>query len=103
MAAPIKDRGGQVLAVLVGITALDAPGFLAFNPQDHVGEKGGFLLISPRDRQFLTSTNPDMVLKPTPADGVNLRHDRAMQAGGQRFFIASAASSGKESPQAVGS
>lgn len=79
MAAPIKDRRGKVLAVLVGITALDAPGFLAFNPQDHTGEKGGFLLISPRDRQFLASTDPVMVLKPTPADGINLLHDRAMQ------------------------
>lgn len=78
MAAPIKDPGGQVVAVLVGITALDAPGFLSFAPQDRIGEMGGFLLVSPRDRVFVASTDPGMVLKPTPADGINPLHDRAM-------------------------
>jgi diguanylate cyclase (GGDEF)-like protein len=79
MAAPVRDASGQVRAVLAGITALDAPGFLSFNPQDRIGELGGFLLISPRDHLFIASTNPGMVLRPTPAAGVNLLHDRAMQ------------------------
>jgi HAMP domain-containing protein len=68
-----------VVAVLAGITALDAPGFLSFAPQDRIGEMGGFLLVSPRDRMFVAATDPGMVLKPTPADGVNPLHDRAMQ------------------------
>lgn len=79
MAAPIKDATGTVRAVLVGITALDAAGFLSFDPQDRIGEQGGFLLISPRDRVFVASTNPGMVLTPTPPDGVNPLHDRAMK------------------------
>lgn len=79
MAAPIKGADGQVVAVLAGITALDAPGFLSFAPQDRIGEMGGFLLISPRDRLFVAATDPGMVLKPAPADGVNPLHDRAMQ------------------------
>ena len=79
MAAPVRDASGQVRAVLAGITALDAPGFLSFSPQDRIGELGGFLLISPRDHLFVASTHSGMVLKPTPSVGVNLLHDRAMQ------------------------
>jgi len=79
MAAPVKNRRGDVVAILVGITPLDTPGFLSFNALDHTGEKGGFLLISPRDSQFVASTNADMLLKPTPPSGVNPLHDRAMQ------------------------
>jgi len=79
MAAPVKNMRGDVVAILVGITPLNTPGFLAFNAMDHTGEKGSFLLISPRDDQFLASTNPDMILRPTPPSGVNPLHDRAMR------------------------
>lgn len=78
MAVPIKDATGRVRAVLAGITALNAPGFLSLAQQSHIGESGGFLLISPRDRLFVASNKPEMVLKPTPPEGVNPLHDRAM-------------------------
>ena len=78
MAAPIKDAQGRVRGVLAGITALNAPNFLSFSPQSRIGETGGFLVVSPRDSLFVASTKPEMVLKPTPAPGVNLLHDRAM-------------------------
>ncbi len=76
---PLKDAAGTPRALMVGMTALDAPGFLSFADQDRIGKRGGFLLISPRDKLFIASTVPGMVLKPTPAPGVNLQHDRAMQ------------------------
>ncbi|QTN28426.1 GGDEF domain-containing protein [Rhodoferax sp. AJA081-3] len=79
MATPVKDATGTTRAVLVGVTALSAPGFLSFTDQDRIGRLGGFLLISPRDQLFIASTKPEMVLKPTPKPGVNLLHDRAMQ------------------------
>lgn len=79
MAVPVKDGSGQTRAVLMGVTALTAPGFLSFTDQDRIGKQGGFLLISPRDKLFIASTLPGMVLKPTPQTGVNLLHDRAMQ------------------------
>jgi len=79
MAVPVKDASGTVRAVLMGVTALATPGFLSFTDQDRIGKQGGFLLISPRDKLFIASTLPGMVLKPTPAPGVNLLHDRAMQ------------------------
>lgn len=79
IAAPVKDASGKVRAVLLGVTALATPGFLSFTDQDRIGKQGGFLLISPRDKLFIASTMPGMVLKPTPEPGVNLLHDRAMQ------------------------
>lgn len=78
MSAQVKDASGKVRAVLMGVTALAAPGFLSFTDQDRIGKQGGFLLISPRDKQFIASTVPGMVLKPTPQTGANLLHDRAM-------------------------
>ncbi len=78
MAAPIKDRAGRVVGVLIGIAALDAPDFL--NPLQHRTDKtsGGFLLVSPQDQLFVAASDPSMVLQPTPSPGVNLLHDRAM-------------------------
>ncbi|HSV50799.1 MAG TPA: diguanylate cyclase [Burkholderiaceae bacterium] len=78
MAVPIKDASGQVRGVLAGITTLAAPDFLHLPQQSRIGVTGGFLLISPRDKLFVASTKPEMVLKPTPPEGANLLHDRAM-------------------------
>lgn len=78
MAAPIKDAKGQLLGVLAGMTALNAPGFLDLLQNNRVGESGGFLLISPRDRIFVTASDPAMALRPTPAPGINRLHDQAM-------------------------
>lgn len=79
IAAPIKNAQGKVQAVLVGVTALAAPGFLDSLLKTRIGAAtGGFLLISPRDHLFVASSQPDMVLKPVPPPGVNALHDRAM-------------------------
>ncbi|MBX9905073.1 MAG: diguanylate cyclase [Burkholderiales bacterium] len=79
VAAPVKNGKGEVLGVLVGVTALAAQGFLNSLLKTRIGETtGGFLLISPRDQLFVASSQPEMVLKPTPPPGVNVLHDRAM-------------------------
>lgn len=79
IAVPIKNEKSEVKAVLVGVTALAAPGFLNSLLQSRIGgTTGGFLLISPRDKLFIASSQPEMVLKPTPPAGVNALHDRAM-------------------------
>lgn len=78
MSASLKDRSGKVRAVLLGATAIAAPGFLDRLQQGRLGEHGGYLLISPRDKLFVTASDPRMILKPTPPVGVNLLHDRAM-------------------------
>ncbi|MDP2398625.1 MAG: diguanylate cyclase [Burkholderiales bacterium] len=79
ISAPLRDHKGEVRGVLSGISALAEPGFLNSLLQSRIGETtGGFLLISSRDQLFVASSWPEMVLKPTPAPGVNLLHDRAM-------------------------
>jgi diguanylate cyclase (GGDEF)-like protein len=82
MATPIMDSSGKVRAVLAGITATAAPGFFDLLQQIHIGETGGFLLISPREQIFVAATKPELILKPTAPPGVNLLHDRAL--GGWR-------------------
>jgi diguanylate cyclase len=77
MAAPVRDAGGRVLAVLAGVAALDAPGFLD-RLQDGQGGAGSFLLISPLDKLFVGASESGMVLQPIPPPGANLLHDRAM-------------------------
>lgn len=79
MMAPVKDSSGNVRAVLIGSTALAAPGFLNLLQQGRIGTSGGFLLISPKDKLFVAASDPAMVLQPTPPAGVNTLHDRAME------------------------
>ena len=79
MGMPLKDKEGVVQAVLVGISALDSPGFLGHIFNGKIGNSGGYLLISPEDGLFVAAGDPDLVLKKTPPVGVNLLHDRAMQ------------------------
>ena len=79
MGMPLKDKNGDVQAVLVGISALDSSGFLGPVFNGKIGHSGGYLLISPQDGLFVAAGDPDLVLKKTPPVGVNLLHDRAMQ------------------------
>lgn len=79
ISVPMRDARGKVVAVFAGVTPLSDPGFLDLLLQSRIGTaSGGLLLISPRDRLFVASSQPDMVLKPTPPLGVNPLHDRAM-------------------------
>jgi diguanylate cyclase (GGDEF)-like protein len=78
MAVPVRDAAKRVVAVLAGVAGLNTPGFLDGLQQSRLGASGGFLLISPADKLFVSASDPAMVLKPTPAPGVNLLHDRAM-------------------------
>lgn len=77
-AAPVRDAAGNTLMVLAGVALLNTPGFLELMQETKLGTSGGFLLISPADKLFVASSDPSMVLKPTPPPGVNLLHDRAM-------------------------
>ncbi len=78
MAAPILGRDGRAVAVLAGVTALAAPGFLDLLQRTRIGETGGFLLISPRDNVFVAATDRSKTLAPLPRPGLNPLHDRAM-------------------------
>ena len=79
MAIPLKDSVGKVRAVLVGVTALDAPGFLDGLQKTRVGTTGGLELVSPGDRLFIAASDMNIALKPVAEEGVLKLHDQAMQ------------------------
>ncbi|AXE36731.1 diguanylate cyclase domain-containing protein [Chromobacterium phragmitis] len=78
MSAPIR-AGGDVQAVLVGVTAIAAPGFLDLLLQSRIGDhRNSFQLVSPRDRQIIAASQSELTLQPVPAPGQDALHDRAM-------------------------
>lgn len=79
MAMPLRDRAGKVCAVLIGISALNSPNFIDTLYTSRVGEKGGLVLVSPRDKLFIGASDADITLQPTPQEGLHPQHDRAMQ------------------------
>jgi len=77
--APITNAAGQPIAALVGLTYLSDADFLGnLLHSQGPSSQGGFLLISPQDKLFISSSQSNMVLKPTPPPGVNPLHDQAM-------------------------
>lgn len=78
IAVQVRDADGTVHGTLIGLEALAAPAMFDALLHGRLGTAGGFLLISPRDAMFVAASDPAMVLKPTPAAGVNSLHDRAM-------------------------
>ncbi|MEB0226037.1 sensor domain-containing diguanylate cyclase [Pseudomonas sp. 10S4] len=79
MSAPIKDAGGEVQAVLVGVTALGASGLLDSLLQSRVGDAASdFLLVFPDSKLFVDTSTLNVQLKPTSSPGINALHDRAM-------------------------
>lgn len=78
MAAPLRNSAGDVAGVLIGTANLSGDGLIEHLAHGRVGQTGGILLVSPRDRLFIASTDPTMSLRPTPPVGVNPLHDRAM-------------------------
>lgn len=78
MAVPLRDHAGKVIAVLMGGTALNQPNFMDSLQQTQIGETGGLLLISPKDKLFVGASDASMIFKPTPVEGVNALHDKAM-------------------------
>lgn len=79
MMVRIPGQKGRPATLLIGLTFLSDPDFLGNLMSSRIGQSsGGFLLISPQERLFIAASHPSMVLKPTPPEGVNLLHDKAM-------------------------
>ncbi|MBA8735019.1 Signal transduction histidine kinase regulating C4-dicarboxylate transport system [Chromobacterium violaceum] len=99
MSAPIRI-GGEVPAVLVGVTAISAPGFLDLLQQSRIGDhRDSFLLVSPRDRQIIAASQSELTLQSTPAPGQNPLYDQAM--AGYRGAAVAATPQGEEEVRAV--
>jgi diguanylate cyclase len=79
MAVPVRNASGKIVAVLVGVTAFDASGFLESLQNIHTGIEGGLVLVSPRDKIFLAASDMNLALKPTPSEGLHPQYDQATQ------------------------
>jgi len=102
IAVAIQDGPQHLAGTLVGMTTLDAPGFLDLLQQARIGNgHGGFLLVAPQQRILLASSEADVALKPVPAIGSNLILDRAM--AGFRGTDMSRDNLGKEDIAAIAS
>jgi diguanylate cyclase (GGDEF)-like protein/PAS domain S-box-containing protein len=76
IAVPVKDRDGRLLAVLAGITSLDATNFLDLVAGQRLGRTSDFQVIAPRDGVIVTGSVPEQELKPLPAPGEDKLLDR---------------------------
>jgi PAS domain S-box-containing protein len=79
MAVPIRDKHGKVIGALAGVTNLDSPNFLDRFTENRYGKTGGYLLIAPQHKLFVSATDRSRVMQPIPASGINPMHDRFMQ------------------------
>ena len=78
VSVPIKDSNGKVIGVLAGVVDLGKRTFLDNITEHRYGNTGGYLLIAPQHKLFVTATDKSRVMKPLPAPGMNRMHDRYM-------------------------
>ena len=76
MTAPIQDAQGKVIGALLGVTDLSQPNFLDKMTQNSYGKSGGYLLIAPQHKLFVTATDKSRIMQPIPAPGINPLFDR---------------------------
>lgn len=79
MAVPIRDIRGRVIGALAGIVDLGRPNFLDKIVSNRYGRTGGYILIAPKYRLFITDTESRRIMQPAPAPGVNPLLDRYVQ------------------------
>lgn len=99
MTVPIRNAQGQVIGAVLGVTQLDKPNFLDRVTQNHYGKTGGYLLIAPQHKLFVTATDKSRIMQPIPAPGVNPLFDRYIQ--GYEGYGISVSSRGVEELNAV--
>ncbi|WP_158240474.1 sensor domain-containing diguanylate cyclase [Telmatospirillum siberiense] len=101
MAVPIRDQGGQVRGLLIGMTPLRSSSFFGAFTSTRIGKTGDLILVSSRDDVLMTASETDVVLHPlplksrdslygkgvTPSQGVGID----MRADGVRELAATAA------------
>ena len=75
----LRDPQGQVIGVLSGVTDLGRPNFLDKITQNRYGKTGGYFLIDPLHKLFVTATDKSRIMQTVPAPGINAMHDQYMQ------------------------
>lgn len=76
LAVPIRDADGGILGVLVGTNTVSDGDFLTeiIPRKNRLG--GEFHIVSPRDRIYVASTDPNRILQALPAPGASPMLDR---------------------------
>ena len=75
---PIRDAQGKVIGALAGATDLSKPNFMDNINESHYGKSGGYLVVDPKHKLFVTATNKALVMGALPANGVNPVLDRRL-------------------------
>ena len=80
MTVPLRDAQGKVIGALAGATDLSKPNFLDSFNAGRYGKTGGYLIVDPEHRLFVTTTanNKDLIMQPLPVPGVNPVLDRRL-------------------------
>lgn len=76
MAVPIRNKQGETIGSLVGVTDLNAPNFLDRITEGKYGKTGGYVLVAARYRLVVTATDKNLIMQPLPPIGVNPMIDR---------------------------
>ena len=79
MSVPLVDAQGKVIGALAGVTNLGTSNFLDKIAAGHYGTTGGYLLIAPQHKLFVTATDKSRIMQALPAAGLNPMHDKYMQ------------------------
>ena len=79
IAVPVRDAQGRVIGALAGVTDLSKPNFLDKVTEGSYGKSGGYLVVAPQHKLFVTATDKSRVMQPLPAAGLNAMHDQYMQ------------------------
>jgi diguanylate cyclase (GGDEF)-like protein/PAS domain S-box-containing protein len=87
MAVPIRNKQGNVVGALVGITDLSRPSFLDLISEGRYGQTGGYLLIDPKLRRVITASDHRRIFEQLPAPGENAAIDQFLSgfSGTQRM------------------
>lgn len=78
MTVPIRGAQGKVIGALSGVVNLSKSGFLDSVSENHYGKTGGYLLVSPQQRQVITATDKNRVMDVLPPVGIIPLTDRFM-------------------------
>ena len=79
MATPIRNVQGKVIGALAGVINLESPNFLDKITKGRYGKAGFYLLVAPQHKLFITSSDPNRIMRALPLPGVNPMHDKFAQ------------------------
>ena len=79
IAKALRDENGQVLGILEAPIFLNRPGFMEYIFDKDFSERSDILVISRTNQIFLASSDPNLVLKATPKEGMDAFLDEVMR------------------------